>query len=99
MAQCFKGSGVVTAVTQVARAAQIQSLAWELPYALGAGVRGGGGDLGYDRLECTLEGLNFICFILFYLLFRTALVAYGGFQTRANWSYTTAHGNTRSLTH
>ena len=37
--QWVKGSGIVTAMAQVTAAAQIQSLAQELPYALGAALK------------------------------------------------------------
>ena len=37
--QWLKGSGIATAVTQVAAAAQIQSLAQELPYAIGVTIK------------------------------------------------------------
>ena len=43
--QWIKGSGVAAAEGHVAAAAQIQSLAWELPYAVAVGAakkRGGG---------------------------------------------------------
>ena len=38
LAQWVKRSGVVTAVVQVNAAAQIRSLAWELPYAAGVAM-------------------------------------------------------------
>jgi len=34
-----KGSGIATTVALVAVVAQIQSLAWELPYAIGAAMK------------------------------------------------------------
>ena len=39
MLQWVKGSGVAIAVAQVAAAAQIQSLAQELPYAAGVAIK------------------------------------------------------------
>ena len=35
----LKGSGVATAAAWVAAAAQIQSLAWEIPYAVDAAIK------------------------------------------------------------
>ena len=37
--QRVRGSGIAAAVTQVAAMAQIQSLAWEFPYATGTGIK------------------------------------------------------------
>ena len=37
-AQWVKGSSVATVVAQVTATAQIQSLAWELPYTVGAAI-------------------------------------------------------------
>ena len=37
--QWIKGSGVAVAVVQVTAAAQIQSLAWELPYTAGVAAK------------------------------------------------------------
>ena len=37
--QWIKGSGVAVAVVQVTAAAQIQSLAWELPYTAGVATK------------------------------------------------------------
>ena len=39
LAQQVTGSSIATAVVQVAVAAQIQSLAWELPFATGAAIK------------------------------------------------------------
>ena len=46
----------------------------------------------------------FVLFLFLFLLFRVTPVAYGGSQARdqigaASVTYTTAHGNTGSLTH
>ena len=38
-AHWVKGSGVATAAAQIAAAAQIQSLAWELSYAMGVAIK------------------------------------------------------------
>ena len=37
--QWVKGSGIGAAVSWVTAAAQIQSLAWEIPYAAGAAIK------------------------------------------------------------
>ena len=37
--QWVKGSGIAAAVAWVTAAAQIQSLAWEIPYAAGAAIK------------------------------------------------------------
>ena len=41
MAQWVKGSSVATAVAQITALTQIQSLAQELPYAVGVAKKGG----------------------------------------------------------
>jgi len=37
--QWVKGSGIATTMTEVATVAQIRSLAWELPYAMGVAIK------------------------------------------------------------
>ena len=39
LVQWVKGSGIGAAVSWVTAAAQIQSLAWEIPYAAGAAIK------------------------------------------------------------
>lgn len=52
-AQWVKGSRIATAVAQVAAAARIQSLTWELPYAIGEAT-----PKKKKKKECNSAALN-----------------------------------------
>ena len=62
--QWVKGSSIATPVAQVVAGAWIQSLGWELPYAVGVAIKKGGISFAF-------------IFIFYFLPLKAAPVVYG----------------------